>query len=138
MGHINPDELVPLSDVTDDHGRLNLEILKLSDDIRVTRGSVSLVQFHQQRLGKQSNCVTIRFDGGARSGGNRYWIWDFSTFRVFVNNEFGFHIELILNDNTTREAVWESLKEYRKSFGCLVVSLEMRKFLSQHALGGCQ
>ncbi len=64
----------------------------------------TVIKFHQRMLGKQSFCW---------QGSNKNFIWEFETYRLFVNKN-GRNIEVFsLNNNSIKY----SLNEYIKSIG---------------------
>lgn len=49
-------------------------------------GHRNTVKWHKSRLGRQTYCmVTYR----------RYWVWEYSTWRIYVNNEAGISFEVL-------------------------------------------
>lgn len=78
------------------------EWLALFKKREAQRRDVSLVRFHQERLGQQTCC----WMGGSR----RYYVWDRPGWRIYVHREGGVSFELPAG--TTPTQVWESLKEY--------------------------
>lgn len=47
-----------------------------------------LVEFHKEKLGKQSYCF---------QGEYRYWVWDYGGWRIYVSNRKGIAVEVDLS-----------------------------------------
>jgi len=62
------------------------------------------VQSHKNKLGKQNYCYF--------NGEFRFWVWEHSDWRVFVNNKKGICFEY--RDGISKDAIHNAWEEYKK------------------------
>lgn len=75
-------------------------------DERVQQAGLSLIKYHQGKLGKQDYCWTGEF---------RFWIWDRIGYRLFISNLKGISFEVPL-DASVQDAQ-EALDVYLRELG---------------------
>lgn len=73
---------------------------------RCSRESLSLVALHKKLLGRQDCCWV---------GYYRYWVWDHSTWRVFVSNQRGVGFEV--PEEAGLQEAREALQQYQEEMG---------------------
>ena len=73
---------------------------------KVKKGGRTLVEAHKELFGKQTYCWT-----GSES---RFWVWDYESWRVYVNNDKGIIIEVA--PKTSVGACMTILRSYWSKF----------------------
>lgn len=79
------------------------DYLQTMKQIREVRGTTPLVDFHKQKLGRQSRTFNGEF---------RHWIWEMGAWTIYVSNFKGVGFE-VPECSTVKSALaaWEDYKE---------------------------